>query len=120
FKSNAHTEQKKIIADLKKCQKYSNAESRIEYPIELGDNGKICNEIKNSLTFTQIICIPKEFNNLLKNILTATFEISFLSMTMDFPSIDYFLNAFNSESDLNISNVKNYKYNELEIGRAHV
>ncbi len=86
------------------CSGYKSKTLNITIPVELGDRGKICEYLENKIKFVKIICTSVSFDTLLSNLSTDQYDVSLLSMTLDYPAAEYFLNPFLASSSFRLSN----------------
>ena len=87
----------------------------MDYPRNLAEGEAMCHFFAENFQHVGALvqCRPLLLNDLLESITSGKADLSFFSMTLDFPDVEYFVNAFESSSAFNMSHYQSAVIDEL-------
>lgn len=97
------------------CSMDKKSELTILIPEEIENTKSICMFFNNTWKglLSHVSCKIVPFSKLLIEISKGRHQSALLAMSMDFPAVEYFLNAFESHSSFNLSNYSSIKIDKL-------
>lgn len=99
------------------CQEFMGQRLVLDFPIEINDAQKMCQWITDNHLDFKIKCNLIKFEQVLERIPAKKSELSFLSMNLEHPDVEYFFTAFEKDSAFNLSNYSS-KFVEDSIAKA--
>ncbi len=97
------------------CKTFSGSTISLDYPSELNRGEEMCREMATYFEKTGLVlnCRGVPYETLISNIRAGTTHISFLSQTLDLPDVEYFVETFESNAPLNLSNYHSRQFDDL-------